>query len=135
MSYKRGEVIDHTILHQDKNSDKFAKPNVSSDKENQVDNSKIIFHPCLIKPTNIKNSLKILTFTNPFRIWSLTSKKCCIWHKLSNSRSWGRYTLTGCFHYDIITSINLRIHFTYSFHAYTSNFSIYFAFSTQLKDH
>ena len=50
--YKRGEVTDRTILHQNKNSDAFAKPNVSSDKENQVDNSKITFHPCLIKPTN-----------------------------------------------------------------------------------
>ena len=50
--YKREEVTDHTILHQNKNSDAFAKPNVSSDKENQVENSKITFHSCLIKPTN-----------------------------------------------------------------------------------
>ena len=49
--YKRGEVTDCTILHQNKNSDAFAKPKVSSDKENQVDNRKITFHPCFIKPT------------------------------------------------------------------------------------
>ena len=50
--YKRGEVIDRTILHQNKNSGAFSKPNVSSDKENQVEIRKITFHPCLIKPTN-----------------------------------------------------------------------------------
>ena len=50
--YTRGEVTDRTILHQNKNSDAFANPNVSSDKENQVDYIKIKFHPCLIKPTN-----------------------------------------------------------------------------------
>ena len=50
--YKRGEVTDHTILHQNKNSDAFVKPNVSSDKEDQGDSSKITFHPFLIEPTN-----------------------------------------------------------------------------------
>ena len=51
--YKCGEVNDRTILHQNKKSDAFVKPNVSSDQEYQVNNSKITFHPCLIKPTNL----------------------------------------------------------------------------------
>jgi hypothetical protein len=51
--YKRGEVTDRTILHQTNNSDSYSKSNLSSDKkDNQVDNSKITFHPCVIKPTN-----------------------------------------------------------------------------------
>jgi hypothetical protein len=51
--YKRGEVTDRTILHQTNNSDSYSKSSLSSDKkDNQVDNSKITFHPCVIKPTN-----------------------------------------------------------------------------------
>ena len=50
--YKRGEVMDRTILHQNNNTANIQN-NVSSNEVNtQVDNSKITFHPCVIRATN-----------------------------------------------------------------------------------
>ena len=52
--YKRGNIADRTILHQNKvNSEGKAYAPVSgNDESNQIDNGKINFHPCVIKPTN-----------------------------------------------------------------------------------
>ena len=95
--YKCGNVIDCTILHQNKNCDQSAKPNLSSDKENQVDNSKIIFNLCLIKPTNpdfFADNTSLYQYLHALKFDVI---KICIWHKLSNSWSWGIYKLTDCF--------------------------------------
>ena len=52
--YKRGNIKDKTILFQNNNHDNAQKfgSNVGSDDNDQVDNSKIIYHPCIIKPKN-----------------------------------------------------------------------------------
>ena len=50
--YKRGNISDRTILHQ-KNYNENSKSN-SNDQSTteQIDNSTITYHPCVIKPTN-----------------------------------------------------------------------------------
>ena len=49
--YKRGNIGDCTILHQINANDGNMKQTSTNDC-NQVDNSKITYHPCVIKPTN-----------------------------------------------------------------------------------
>ena len=52
--YKRGNIADRTILYQNKvNSEgKAYAPVTGNDESNQIDNGKITFHPCVIKPSN-----------------------------------------------------------------------------------
>jgi len=49
--YKRGNVKDRTILHQNSVNENKYNSN-TNDETDTVDNSKIIFHPCIIKPSN-----------------------------------------------------------------------------------
>ena len=52
--YKRGNIADRTIVFQNKNSNKssYASVLTANDTSNQVNSSKVIFHPCVVKPTN-----------------------------------------------------------------------------------
>ena len=51
--YKRGEINDRTIVHQNNSTDNIQKNNNAiPDNNAQVDNSKITFHPCVIRATN-----------------------------------------------------------------------------------
>ena len=51
--YKRGEINDRTIVHQNNSTENIQKNNNAiPDNNAQVDNSKIIFHPCVIRATN-----------------------------------------------------------------------------------
>ena len=51
--YKHGNISDQTILHQKNNNDT-TKQNNNNDisSSEQIDNSTITYHPCVIKPTN-----------------------------------------------------------------------------------
>ena len=48
--YKKGLIKDRTILHQVNNDD--ARKYSNGIDDDTVDNSKIIFHPCVVRPTN-----------------------------------------------------------------------------------
>ena len=54
--YKRGNIADRTIVYQNKNANEssYASASTANDTSIQVDNSKIIFHPCVVKPTDPK---------------------------------------------------------------------------------
>ena len=51
--YKRGEINDLTIVHQNTSNDNIQKnSNPIPDNNAQVNNSKITFHPCVTRETN-----------------------------------------------------------------------------------
>ena len=50
--YKRGNISDRTILHQKNNTDGIKQNTNDLLNSEQIDNSTITYHPCVIKPTN-----------------------------------------------------------------------------------
>ena len=54
--HKRGNIADHNILHHSNNTnDVKSRPyasSLASDNSNQVENRKIIFHPCVNRAIN-----------------------------------------------------------------------------------